>query len=130
MRRTDRFVMSHRPYAVDLSSLVTTRDAAWRIGAVWFRRRKGVTVACVGYLWDYQRTAPKDAGEFLAAHDDGRYGGTTLGRWDGHGYWGAEDPDLAAAHLELLRPMLADFPAIPAGYSGWWTFRPEGDDRG
>lgn len=128
MIREDRFLISRRPYAVDLSSLRTEPSpgatSRWwcHIDAVWFRRRQGVTVACIGTLRDLQDTAPGDAAEFLARHTDGRYGGDCEGRWDGIGYWGAQEPDVIAAHLELLRPMLDNFPAIPAGYDGWWRF--------
>jgi hypothetical protein len=127
MRREDRFVMSHRPYAVDLGSLhaghVGTQSPT-KATAVWFRRpRRGVTMACVGLLWDYQDPLPATVSEFLERHDDGRYGGETLGRWDGERYWGAQRPELIEEHLALLRPTLENFPAVPAGFDGWWTFR-------
>lgn len=124
MIREAEFVLSHRPYAVDLAGLKTTGHGRATLDAVWFRRRRGVTVACVGRLWDHQRPDPVDAAEFLTRHDDGRYGGDCLGRWDGARYWGAQEPDVAARHLELLRPMLAAYPAAPAGYDGWWRFEP------
>ena len=133
MRREDKFVLSHRPYAVDPTSLIAKfrqrdgkpeGDGYWdcRIGAVWFRRKAGVTSACVGYLWDIQHAEP-DVAEFLERHDDGRYGGTCTGRWDGENYWGEQNPDKIAADLKLLRPMLERFPEVPFGYDGWWTFR-------
>lgn len=144
MRREDRFVMSHKPYAVALSSLRTQRNEGqagpyWycTVTAVWFRRRRTgrsgplVTVACIGSLWNHQRPEPADAEAFLHAHTDGRYGGNCKGRWDGAGYWGAEEPEVAAQHLEVLRPMLASYEQDPSnpravaerGYDGWWTFR-------
>ena len=125
MIREDRFVISHLPYAVKPDSLtVIDVGGIYRvtIGAVWYRRRKGVTVACIGHLWDHQRTEPADADEFLERHDDGRYGGNCEGRWDGSKYWGAQDPDEINSHLKLLRPMLANYPEIPAGYVGWYVF--------
>lgn len=122
MRRESRFVLSHRPYAVDLSGLHVDGMRA-RLGAVWYRRRQRVTVACIGYLWDYQDATPRTAAEFLARHVDGRYGGTCEGRWDGSRYWGAQEPDVIAQHLQILRPMLDAFPDVPDGYDGWWTFR-------
>lgn len=132
MIREDRFLISRKPYAVDLTSLRGSRTDTpqgcnpyyfdGRIGAVWFRRRKGVTVACVGTLWDLQHPEPADAKQFLEQHDDGRYGGDCEGRWDGERYWGAQEPEIIDAHLSLLRPMLASYPAIPEGYDGWWTF--------
>ncbi len=122
MIREPRFLISHKPYAVDLTSLRTDDHDTAPINAVWYRRRRGATVACIGRQWDIQTPAPQDAAEFLARHTDGRHGGTCEGRWDGTGYWGAQEPDVIAADLEILRPMLANYPAIPAGYDGWWRF--------
>lgn len=130
MIRDDRFLISQRPYAVDLSSLrVETRTRmsgpdyySATIDAVWFRRRKSITVACIGELWDFQDERPTDGRMFLEQLTDGRYGGRCAARWDGTGYWGAEAPDVAAAHLEVLRPMLAGYPALVEGYDGWWRF--------
>lgn len=131
MKREDKFVMSHRPYAVDLGSLTNTSDRRFVVSAVWFRRRRGELVACTGYLWDHQGPClarpdeqyPKDALDFLKRCDTGPYGGTTTGRWDGIGYWGEEVPEIVQTHLEVLRPMLENFPAVPPCFDGWWTFR-------
>lgn len=129
MIRETRFLISRRPYAVDLTTLrgrvEETSERSYyqgRINAVWFRRRQGVTVACVGTLWDFQAAAPAGAVEFLERHTDGRHGGDCDGRWDGERYWGAQEPGVIEQHLELLRPMLANYPNIPDGYDGWWRF--------
>lgn len=129
MRREETFVQSHRPYAVRLDSLkeypsTTGGVGMWVMHAVWFRRRKGITVACIGTLWDFQKIAPTTPQEFLERHDDGRHGGSTRGRWDGHGYWGdGVSLDVQEAHLTILQPMLAAWPQVPEGYDGWWTFQ-------
>ncbi len=127
MIRTDRFLISKRPYAVDLTSLTVEdpgpRGWCWgHVNAVWFRRKQGVTTAHIGTLRNFQRPAPRDVHEFLTEFTDGRYGGDCEGRWDGTGYWGAERPEDIEQHLAILRPMLAAYPAIPPGYDGWWHF--------
>jgi hypothetical protein len=125
MRRVEKFVQSHGPYAVDLSSLRVQGRYA-EVDAVWFRRRRGTLVACIGHLWDHQ-DPPTTVAEFLARHDDGRHGGTTAARWDGSGYWSnGASLLLQEAHLVILRPMLENYPAVPPGYDGWYTFRKEG----
>lgn len=130
MIRDPRFLISRRPYAVALGTLrggMHPRQSGGeyyngRIDAVWFRRRAGVTVACIGTLWDCQDERPADAVAFLQAHDDGRYGGHCDGRWDGQSYWGNVTLAEQEQHLAVLRPMLAAYPAIPAGFDGWWRF--------
>lgn len=124
MRREEKFVQSHAPYAVAVDGLrIIVPDNAAEVRAVWFRRRKGVTVACIGYLWDHLRPGPASVAEFLARSTDGCYGGTCEGRWDSERYWGAQQPEVIERHLALLRPMLANFPDVPPGYEGWWTYR-------
>ncbi|WP_127453052.1 hypothetical protein [Streptomyces sp. B29(2018)] len=136
MRRTDRFLISRKLFAVDLDSLRGERTDtpqgrnpyyfAGRINAVWFRRRPGTTVACIGDLWDLQHPQPANAHQFLEQHRDGRYGGDCHGRWDGDSYWGNVTLEEQKRHLAILQPMLANYPAIPEGYDGWWTFHTEG----
>lgn len=137
MIREDKFLISKRPYAVFLDSLHVqhspSREYApgqwsaehWRgdIDAVWFRRRRGETVACYGQLWDLQDVEPKDGEAFLLAHEDGRYGGSTEARWDGVGLWSnGLSLDNEKFCLDILRPMLENFPALPPGTDGWWRF--------
>ena len=137
MIREDKFIQSHAPYAVDLSTL-TVEDAgahghSWcAVQAVWFRRRREggsgpmVTAACWGELRDLQKPAPGDALQFLEQFTDGRYGGRCAARWNGTTLWltpDLADPDHFKAAMELLGPMLTSHPAVPASYSGWWTFR-------
>ncbi|MGW2010927.1 hypothetical protein [Streptomyces nigrescens] len=134
MIRDDRFLISRKPYAVDLSTVSGRQHERGDLIAfsgsadvLWFRRQKGVTRACVGtlMLFSHYLPAPLDLADphaILAADLDGRYGGDCHGRWDGTGYWGAEVPEVQRQHLEILQPMLANYPAIPAGYSGWYTF--------
>lgn len=136
MIREDRFLISRKPFAIDLSTVTlksTERDGIyWLSGscqAVWYRRKAGVTRACVGRLplWaQWLREEPDlSSPEAMLGNDlDGGSGGDPDGRWDGTGYWGSEIPEVQQQHLAILRPMLANYPAIPGGYDGWWTFQP------
>lgn len=139
MIREDRLLISRKSFAVDLGSLrggrtetpQGRRPYVYRglVDAVWFRRRRGVTVACIGDLWDGQHPEPADARRFLKQYDDGRYGGDCAGRWDGDSYWGNGPLTEQEQHLAVLRPMLANYPAVPDGYDGWWTFQPPTNDH-
>lgn len=134
MIRDDRFRISHRPYALDLTTLTGDHHQRWDglvyrgvVRALWYRRTGGVTRACIGplQLWADHLTEPLDTTDpraILSADLDGRYGGDCQGRWDGERYWGAQKPNVIAEHLAVLRPMLDRFPVIPAGYDGWWRF--------
>ena len=130
MRREDKFVLSHRPYAVDMSSLHVEVGTGWKgeygtgtIGAVWFRRKYGITAACIGELRNTQWDVPQNAEQFLAQYSDGRYGGDCRARWDGENFWAAgQDPEENVRFLALLRPMLENYPAAPPGYEGWYVF--------
>jgi hypothetical protein len=134
MLREDRFVLSHRQYAVNPASLrLRFPDPPdshawpgwWMADAVWFRRRRGVTVACAGFIANDQDGTPVVAAEFLEKIPTrySVYGGDCLARWDGTGLWAAgQDPEENARFLALLRPMLAAYPNAPSGYDGWWVF--------
>lgn len=134
MIRDDRFLISRKSFAVDLSTVSGEQHErgdlvafSGRANAVWYRRQKGVTRACIGtlMLFSHYLSAPLDLDDphaILAADLDGRYGGDCHGRWDGTGYWGAEVPEVQEQHLAILRPMLANNPAIPEGHDGWWRF--------
>lgn len=132
MIRETEFVLSHKQYAVNLSGLHIQRHEPddwftypWytiAADAVWYRRRKGVTIACIGHLRTSSNAHPIDVRQFLEEYTDGRYGGDCVGRWDGTGYWGNVPLSTQEQHLAVLRPMLAAYPAVPAGYDGWWRF--------
>ncbi|MFD7980260.1 hypothetical protein [Streptomyces sp. NPDC059071] len=135
MHRTDRFLISQKPFAIDLATVTCNQEPrgdayVLRGGAhaLWFRRQNGVIRACIGQLalWSHHLPAPIDLDDptaVLSADLDGRYGGDCEGRWDGTRYWGAQRPEDIERHLTVLRPMLANYPALPDGYDGWWTFQ-------
>lgn len=136
MKRETRFLISRKPFAVDLATLTASQHPrgdryALRgtVNAVWFRRQSGTTRACLGTLglWSHYLPEPVDLDDpvaVLSADLDGRYGGDCHGRWDGARYWGAQEPHVQALHLTVLEPMLANYPALPEGHDGWWTFQP------
>lgn len=136
MIRETRFLISRKQFAIDLSTVTGDQHErgnryafSGRANAVWYRRQNGVTRACVGtlMLFSHYLTEPlnlNDPQAILSADLDGRYGGDCHGRWDGTGYWGSEFPAVQEQHLAILRPMLANYPALPDGYDGWWTFQP------
>lgn len=138
MIREDRFLISRKPFAIDLTTVTGKqheRGDRWsysgRAQAVWYRRKDGTTRACLGSLMLFSHYLPKpidvdDPLAVLSADLDGRYGGDCEGRWDGERYWGAQEPDVQEQHLAILRPMLANYPAAPEGFDGWWTFQPAG----
>jgi hypothetical protein len=136
MHREDRFRISRKPYAIDLTTITGEQHERGDLisfsgtaQALWFRRKASVTYACIGSLMLFSPHLPNrlnlnDPHAVLSADLDGRYGGTAHGRWDGTRYWGAQEPLQMALDLTLLEPALAAYPAIPDGYDGWWTFHP------
>lgn len=134
MIREDRFLISHKAFAIDLTTITGDQHPrgdlyafSGQANAVWYRRKDGVTRACIGTLGLWSHYLPRllnldDPHDILTADLDGRYGGDCEGRWDGERYWGAQEPDMMEQHLDLLRPMLANYPTIPAGHDGWWRF--------
>lgn len=129
MIKSDRFLISQSPYAVDPGSLRThpghRPDYGYaHVSAVWFRRVKGVLRACAGELRSEALDTPLPATALEAAplFRDGRYGGDCRARWDGATLWCLEDEETRARYKDILVPMLANFPAVPPGYDGWWRF--------
>lgn len=134
MHRENEFVLSHAQYAANLDSLrlaypeyVDEHDWArqsWIVDVVSFRKVKGVVRACAGTVGDHQDEVPLTGAEFLSRIDGlNRVSVTPTARWDGTSFWCAgQDPDENARYLELLRPMLENFPAVPPGCDGWWRF--------
>lgn len=138
MEKLDKFLIYKKPYAIDLSTIegsFTRHHDQSRVSfhgsarAVWYRRKEGVTRACLGsvnlFTFSLEPTCPlnlDDPESLLLANLDGRYGGNCEGRWDGQGYWGSEDPDVMAEHLAILKPMLEEIPSAPEGFDGWYRF--------
>ena len=141
------FLASKKVYALDPQGITFVErknvDSAgtaytmrsYQIPAVWFSRRSnGRKAAFFGVLWDSERTndadgvpAVWDLDAFIANCDTGHYGGTPFGCWDGQAAWwgdAAYSNDYAKQQekLPFLQEMLEAYPAIPAGYEGWFKF--------
>ncbi|MER0477074.1 hypothetical protein ABR737_01645 [Streptomyces sp. Edi2] len=138
MIQESRFLISRRPFAIDLSTVTAELrehggihpyyNLSGQANAVWYRREKGVTKACIGSLMLIRHYLRKpvnldDPHDILTTDLDGRHGGECHGRWDGKRYWGAQEPQKMEKHLAILRPMLDNYPCLPPGYDGWWTFQ-------
>lgn len=134
MHREDRFLISRKQFAINLQSLAIEPykiypddpEPRYRnvLTAVWYRRKKGTTYACVGTLSKATATPPQDVHTLLAQYTDGGHGGDCKGRWDGTRYWGAQEPEVMFEHMAILKPMLDDYPSAPTGFDAWWTFQP------
>lgn len=135
MIREEKFVMAHKPFAIDLDSVRIDshkeRDGRFFVSgscnAVWFRRKDRITRVCWGTLklWGHYLDKPVDMTSppsILSADFDSRYGGDCAARWDGQNYWGSEDPERIRFDLAALKPMLENFPRVPPELDGWWTF--------
>ncbi|MFF9786354.1 hypothetical protein [Streptomyces nigrescens] len=138
MIRETQFLISRRPFAIDLSTVTAKQvkhgvsdpyyNLSGQANALWIRRQGGLTRACLGTLALFRHYLPQpvnldDPHAILTADLDGRYGGDCHGRWDGTRYWGAQEPALMEQHLAILRPMLENHQNPPPGYDGWWTFQ-------
>jgi hypothetical protein len=126
MIKKGKFLISDKPYAVDLGSYRPEGNGG--IDAVWFRRRREAyngplrTAACAGRLKGCQVPDLSTVDSFLATFTDGRYGGDCLARWDGTNLWSLADEPDRERYKKILVPMLENFPAVPPSYSGWWVF--------
>lgn len=129
MIRENEFKLHQRPYAVGLGSLDTSEvdngsSVRATMRAVWFRRSGGVgrrrLNATLGLLWDYM-PLPADVAQFMDRLDDGRHNVSTLARWDGSELWAPDATEkMRQGFRDILQPALEGFPAVPAGFDGWW----------
>lgn len=134
MFRTDQFKIGKPMFAVNLDAYSIgdgadpTKAHTCSIAAVWFRRKRANyngpmrTAACGGYLSRVvvRGPAPADGTDMLVKPAMFDHRADCIARWDGHTLWSLEDEASRAKYLELLVPMLAAYPAVPQGYSGWW----------
>lgn len=150
MIRMERYVHSKRPYAVDLGSFTVEHRPRekwldqrggehwsreyWRcrIEAVWFRGKVGAPEACIGeFRWSVGEdplgaaNRERSAARAVEAYQDGTYGGDCLAKLRSDDTMWFADRTATADMLSFedrLTPILAGFPEVPAGWSGWWRF--------
>jgi hypothetical protein len=124
LERTDRFVISKRPYAVRLDAFRPRGAGLVAAEAVWFQRKNGTTGACLGVLWGsvYEYDEMPSVRTWLDGLDT-RYGGDCWARWNGTDLWAPGDWTAAQERQAFLEKMLDAYPAIPEGYDGWWVAR-------
>lgn len=138
---SEKFKFSSTFYAIDWSALeykVLKKIVTVTVPAVWFKRQQGETVCCDGWLSDSYNLevnnlvkgsiTDEQILDLFINRFDGRYGGSTVARWNGENLWapGFSMKEMIAYTAELDK-FLTDFlnPAtpkqIPAGYSGWYS---------
>lgn len=132
----DKFNFSAFFYSVDFTQPAVKTvsssgaDSLSRISypAVWFKKKNGVVTVVKGHLWSYLRgvdvsDTTKIEEDFKASFD-GRYGGNAVFRWDGFNMWAPEQDFTTVAAVQAeLDGYLNAFPAIPAGYTGWYSIK-------
>lgn len=139
-----KFLKSKKLYAIDPASFEVTSNQThpsdptkvgdvmhrYSMQAVWFgKRSNGLLAAFSGELWDFSSSrdgGPWNVDDFIQNVKTARYGATPLGCWDGYGAWwskpAADDYALQQEVLPFYQNMLANYPAIPSGYHGWFSF--------
>lgn len=123
--------ISTRVYAINIKAMQTgevhsTDDGRlicwYKIPAVWYKRKDGVTYACYGEI--HAISEKGKSFKQLLADDSLRYITPIVylvGRYDGKTFWGETDLDKQRRIIKLLKPMLKEIPSVPLGYSGWYS---------
>jgi hypothetical protein len=128
VKREDKFVLSHKQFAIDPESFRTDEHHGSQyayVNAIWFKRKNGLLTAHRGRLWDYfggRSGLVADLPDFLARIGTQRYGGNFEARYDGVNYRGTENVKDMLQDIELLGAALDAHPNVPGGYDGWWVF--------
>jgi hypothetical protein len=124
MKKTQKFIISKKRYAlkIDEIELIKTSNGRMKVyaPAVWFKKINGRINACIGYLWDC--SGEENAKEWVENFSDGRHGGSLIAKFDGENYWGEQNIKKQKEYIEILSKMLKNYPEIPDGYDGWYTF--------
>lgn len=127
MIRATKLAVSRPMYAFDPNTFDPERRS---VAAAWFRRKNGVLVASMGLYHFFapglpEAQYPDTYQGWVDLHVDNRYGGTHLASWYGMAILNSDQPvseEESARRVEFLRGMLDGFPAVPAGFDGWWAF--------
>jgi len=142
-----KFVASKKLYAIDPASFEVQESSftdpntgveylSWHytVKAVWFRKRSnGKLAAFIGLLGAGSTNRPNSNAkstqwtfeDFIEGYNSARYGGHPYGCVDVEGgmWWSKEYSDDAAKRnvaAPFLTTMVANFPAAPAPFSGWF----------
>jgi hypothetical protein len=149
--RTDRFVLSRKPYAVALGEdgfahptpygrFTTPRGTTHtfaQVDVLYVRRTRGVLGVHLGTLsalFDVVGDRPITWERFVSDYDDARFGASPVARWTGVSLWTPEPvSEERREHLlsvlrpayALMAPQVEDKKPVqaPSGWDGWWLLR-------
>ncbi|MFI5938023.1 hypothetical protein [Actinoplanes sp. NPDC051494] len=130
MIRAARLAVSRPMYAFKPDTWRERYVGSFEVDAVWFKRKDGILSAVIGtyhpmVLGWHNEPTDGTYESWIAAADDNRYGGSWAAKWNGDGLLCFDTPvapDTVHEHIDFLNPMLKNFPDVPTGYDGWWTF--------
>ncbi len=131
MIRAPRLAVSRPMYAFNPDTWRKS-SVGYEVDAVWFKRKDGILSAVCGTYHPMVMGGnfgknPTDGRyeSWIAAADDNRYGGSWAAKWNGTGllvYSTPVAPEVMQEYIDFLDPMLKNYPDVPAGFDGWWTF--------
>jgi hypothetical protein len=104
------------------------RSASVDFPAIWFKKKAGKVTAVKGHLTHFiSENVDLTEADIIADAEtqfDGRYGGHAKFRWDGNTMWAPQQEFSVVAETQIeLNNYLHNFPAIPTGYTGWYSIK-------
>lgn len=115
--KLDKFSPSKRPYAFRWETFSINGWGLASVEAIWPGRKNGRTTASYGHLTGRHATPE----EFIEQVDM-RYGGYSIGKWDGENLITDQSRAMryCSSLAEQLDIILRGFPAVPDDYEGWF----------